>query len=104
MDVGCVHVGCERCDERVEYVGGEGYQWWEGGVGWGEGDLEAEDCWGVRSCSNKLALCIFELGKGCRMPFRTNITPDHNVGSPGVRDMNTPCGQAYLRLELGFGQ
>lgn len=33
-------------------------------------------------------------------PFRTNITPDQRVGSPGVRLMNTPWGQAYLRLEL----
>jgi hypothetical protein len=34
------------------------------------------------------------------VPFRMNITPDHSVGSPGVRHRNTPCGQAYLRLEL----
>ena len=37
---------------------------------------------------------------GAGLPFRTNIMPDQSVGSPGVRDMNTPCGQAYLRLEL----
>ena len=34
------------------------------------------------------------------LPFRTNITPDQSVGSPGVRDMKTPCGEAYFRLEL----
>lgn len=34
------------------------------------------------------------------MPFRTNITPDQRVGSPGVSVRNTPCGQTYLRLEL----
>jgi hypothetical protein len=34
------------------------------------------------------------------MPFRTNITPDQRVGSPGVSERKTPYGQAYLRLEL----
>jgi len=37
-----------------------------------------------------------------QLPLRTNITPDHSVGSPGVRLMNTPWGHAYLRLELFY--
>lgn len=34
------------------------------------------------------------------VPLRMKRTPDQSVGSPGVRDMKTPWGQAYLRLEL----
>lgn len=37
--------------------------------------------------------------EGAYGPFRTKRTPDQRVGSPGVRLMNTPCGQAYFRLE-----
>jgi hypothetical protein len=48
----------------------------------------------------------YELGYNVKLclilsiPFRINSTPDQRVGSPGVRDMKTPCGQACLRLEL----
>lgn len=45
--VGRVHVGCERRDERVEDVRAEGYERREGGICVWEGDVEAEDCWGV---------------------------------------------------------
>lgn len=34
------------------------------------------------------------------VPFRTNITPDQVVGSPGVSDIYTPWGEACFRLEL----
>jgi hypothetical protein len=86
----------------VEDVGAEGDERWERGVGWGKGYLEAEDCWGVGSWERLVFPLSFGMERegGADLPFRTNITPDQSVGSPGVRDMNTPCGQAYLRLEL----
>ena len=34
----------------MEDIGAEGDERWERGVGWGEGDMEAEDGGGVRSC------------------------------------------------------
>ncbi len=34
------------------------------------------------------------------LPFRTKITPDQRVGSPGVRLMYTPWGHADLRAAL----
>ncbi len=39
----------------MEDIGGEGYEGWEEGIGWREGDLEAEDGRGVRSFQGKLA-------------------------------------------------
>ncbi len=41
LDVGGIHVGSEWSDERMEDIGAEGYEGWERGVGWREGDLEA---------------------------------------------------------------
>jgi len=38
-----------------------------------------------------------------REPLRTNITPDHRLGSPGVRLTKTPLGQACLRPALRRG-
>jgi len=55
-----------------------------------------DEALGISSAECRVYICnIDEI-----VPFRTNITPDHSVGSPGVRHRNTPCGQAYLRLEL----
>jgi hypothetical protein len=87
----------------MEYIGAESDEWWKGRVVWGEGYMKAEDGWGVWSC--KPLVFAFEIPKKDRrvlMPFRTNITPDQIVGSPGVSDIYTPCGEACLRLELGI--
>ncbi len=35
-----------------------------------------------------------------KLPLLINITPDQSVGSPGVRLMYTPWGQADLRAAL----
>jgi hypothetical protein len=48
-----------------------------------------------------VTLCVTEeCTLGAAIPWRTNMIPAHNVGSPGVRLMKTPCGQAVLRPEL----
>jgi hypothetical protein len=66
--------------------------------------VEAEDGGRVGSCSSSCGQSTDaskrESNDKDAIPFRTNITPDHNAGSPGVRLTKTPCGQAYLRLEL----
>ena len=56
--------------------------------------------WRGRMVLEKRQRKLGQQGQRVWGPFRTNITPDQSVGSPGVRLMNTPCGQAYLRLEL----
>jgi len=35
-----------------------------------------------------------------REPLRTKMTPDHKLGSPGVRLTKTPLGHACLRPAL----
>lgn len=43
LNVGCVGIGCERRDERVEDVGGKGDERRQARVRVGKGDLEAQD-------------------------------------------------------------
>jgi hypothetical protein len=47
LDVGRVHVRGKRRDERVEHVGGEGDEWWQGRERVREGYLEAENGGGI---------------------------------------------------------
>lgn len=44
----------EGCDEGVEHVGAEGDERWRSGVGYGEEDLEAKDCWCIRTCEHAM--------------------------------------------------
>lgn len=62
----------------------EGSGMWEGRKS-GNGELKAHKV---------LEIVSWCLVKNCRgiafKPLRTKITPDHRVGSSGVRDINTP--------------
>lgn len=41
-----------------------------------------------------------DFGCACIVPLRTKMTPDHRLGSPGVRLTKTPLGHACLRPAL----
>lgn len=109
LDVGRVHIGGERCDQRMEHVCRKGHERRECGIRVWEGDVESEDGGGIRPCvvvSRALDIPSWLQVDG--VPLRTKMTPDQRAGSPGVKLTNTPwghdCLSPALKVEGGPGQ
>ena len=49
---GRVRVGGEWRQKRMEDISGKGHEGWQGGIAGGEGDLKAQNCRCIGTCSN----------------------------------------------------
>jgi hypothetical protein len=70
----------------MENVSRKGDEGWKLGIGVGKSNLESEHSRGIGACDESIRVYA-DNGVRANIPDRTNITPDHRVGSPGVMEM-----------------